>query len=155
VEKVENVRVGWRLVEVDLHELHWVRIDARRRQANVRKDVAQSILFSPAQPSSWTGTAGRGNVIDTPHAYGSREEHSWHALRVLGRIAAQLHETHMQALESTRPRVPLGPLTDTVASQQSVVLKYWDRSRSLRAPVHGLIRCLLRSLPAWSQQQTS
>ena len=69
VEEAEDVRVGRRLVEVDPHELHRVRVDARRWLANVRKDVAQSVRLSPAHPPLWACTGKRGNVPDPANGH--------------------------------------------------------------------------------------
>ncbi len=48
-EQVEDVCVGRRLAEVDLHELHRVGVDARHWLADVRQYVIQCVLLTPAQ----------------------------------------------------------------------------------------------------------
>ncbi len=49
LKQAEDVHVIRRLVEVYLHELYWVRVDARHRLADIRQDVVQRILLGPAQ----------------------------------------------------------------------------------------------------------
>ena len=53
VQKVQNVGVRRRLLEVDLHELHRVGVDARPRLADERQQMREGILLGPAQRSAW------------------------------------------------------------------------------------------------------